>query len=187
MIRGAVRSIRLPLLSALGFLLACAPALTSDFTSHYEAGEFEAAIEEYEQDPSLQYDPEVVLAVAVIYGSPSSRFYDPQRSTVLLRQWLRQFPDNSERHQVELILALLEGEQKLHSEANRAVAQRDSLQREVARVDTLTAASIEFHDRSLQLADSLANREAEIVRLQQQLAEVRKELERLKQVDLGES
>jgi vacuolar-type H+-ATPase subunit I/STV1 len=169
--------------------LAC--ATTSQFDSDMQAGQYEAAAAEFARDSSLHQDPEIVLQVAELYGTPTSPLYDRDRAIAMLEEWLERYPENPDRYRAELELSLLAETKRLET----LLARQDSLALRLAddlaaagvTRDTLEGRVISVSRDNTALMDSLQQREARIDELTAELRQVRQELEALKEIDVSGS
>lgn len=173
------------LVAPAGF--ACATA--SQFDSDMQAGQYEAAVSEFERDSSLHQEPETVLQVAELYGTPTSPLFDRERAIAMLEEWLGRYPEHADRYRAELELSLLTETKRLEA----LVAKQDSLTLrltdDLAAVgvtrDTLEGRVVAVSQDNFALADSLERQEARIGELMAELRQVRQELEALKEIDVS--
>jgi vacuolar-type H+-ATPase subunit I/STV1 len=166
---------------------ACATA--SQFDSDMQAGQYEAAVAEFESDSSLHQDPEVVLQVAELFGTPTSPLFDRERAIEMLEEWSVLYSDHPDRYRAELELNLLTETKRLETLVAKQDALALRLADDLAAVgvtrDTLEGRVATVSQDNIALTDSLSRQEARINALTAELRQVRQELEALKEIDVS--
>lgn len=156
-----------------------------------QAGQYEAAAAEFARDSSLHQDPEIVLQVAELYGTPTSPLYDRDRAIAMLEEWLERYPENPDRFRATLELNLLTETKRLETLLARQDSLASRLTDDLAAVrvmrDTLRGRVVSLNRDNSALADSLEQQEARIDELTAELSQVRQELEALKEIDVSGS
>jgi tetratricopeptide (TPR) repeat protein len=188
--RGAGERLGVVLLGGLLMLagLACASG-GGRFESYVDAGQYEAAISEFARDSALHEDPDVVLQVAELYGSPGTPLYDRERAISILTRWLESYPDHPARFRAELELSLLTETRRLEALIARQDSVSERLAADLAAVavvrDTMEGRVVALSRERLVLTDSLEAQQRRIEVLIDELRRVRQELEQLKEIDVG--
>jgi len=157
----------------------------SQFDRYMASGQWVDAAREFSGDSLLQNNEEAIYQAAILHGTPDRPTYDPTRARGLFQRLLVKFPGtkhrddaaarmmllddllrtrrvagDSLRHLEDSIATLTRESQKLRIRIDSSVAQSDSLRAVIARVEALRK-----------------DRETE-------LAALRLELQRLKEIDL---
>lgn len=119
----------LAVLLVVAAALGCAGGLIGNrgaFERHFEAGRYQAAIDTFEADSSLQRRETPLFRVGLIYADPGDSIYDPERARDLLTRLLELHPETTHRHEARALLALVE---RAREADDRAARLREQLQR----------------------------------------------------------
>jgi hypothetical protein len=174
--------------TALTALLGCggvACATTTQFDRYVEERRWADAARVFSADSSLLNNERALYAAGVLYGSPERPTYDPAIAGDLLRRLISRFPESKYRGDASSRLALLD---------QVISARRDSEKRQrelAAEIEALTADTRLLRARldsvsmqSDQIRRNSTRLEAELRDRDEQLRSLRRELQRLKEIDL---
>jgi hypothetical protein len=166
-------------------LLAAAACATTPFDRYLAEERWADAARVFSADSSLLNNEHALYAAGVLYGTPGRPTFDPVIARDVLRRLLSRFPQSDHRNDAVERLALLD---------EIARARRDAADRErelTVRIDALTAETVQLHARldslgaqSDQLRRNASRTEAELHDREEQLRTLRRELQRLKEIDL---
>jgi hypothetical protein len=162
---------------------ACASA--TQFDRYMEESRWADAARAFSADSSLLNDDRALYAAGMLYGSPERPTFDAAIASDVLRRLISRFPQSKYRNDAASRLALLD-------QITRARHDADERQRQLAaEIETLTADTRLLRARldsvSLQSDQSKRNTtrlEAELRDRDEQLRVLRRELQRLKEIDL---
>jgi hypothetical protein len=151
----------------------------------FREGDYPAAAAAYEsslrRDPKARADARLLLRLGLIYATPATPVYEPERAIEVLKEVARNFPSDPAAVEATLLLPHLEQEVRLAAavaSAQRRIADLEGeLVREREQAQALDAATKGREDQLTRLRASLADAQA-------QLRRVRDELEQLKMIDL---
>lgn len=162
---------------ALGACATHRPPEARAFHEDFEAARYRSAVAAFRADSSLRADPRVMVRMGLLYASPSSPVYDPDRAIQVFETLRRRHPESGHRRTAGLMIPLLRKIGALETAVDSLVLRTRTKDR--ARSDSLSTA-----------ADSLraetGNLRARIDELESVISELRTQLRRLKAVDLGE-
>jgi len=174
--------------TALSTLLSCggvACATTTQFDRDLDERRWADAARVFSADSTLLNNDRALYAAGVLYGSPERPTYDPAVASDLLRRLISRFPDSKYRGDASSRLALLD---------QVISARRDSEKRQrelAAEIEALTADTRLLRARldsvsmqSDQIRRNSTRLEAELRDRDEQLRTLRRELQRLKEIDL---
>ena len=176
--------IRNVVVATLGFA-AAACATTTQFDRYLNEGRWTDAGRVFSADSSLLNSDDAMYAAGVLYGSPERPTFDPAIASDVLRRLISRFPDSKHRADAAARLALLD-------QIIRARRDAEDRQRALAaEIEALTADTKFLRARldsvSLQgdqLRRNTTRLEAELRDRDEQLRTLRRELQRLKEIDL---
>jgi hypothetical protein len=180
------RQATLPAISlAFCIVVVAGACATSQFDRYLKEGRWTDAAQALAADSSLLNDEHALYAAGVLYGSPGRPTFDPARASDLLRRLLLKFPQSDRRNDAVERLALLD-------EVVRARHDLEMRERDLtAQIETLTAETRQLRARadsagaqSDQVRRSTSRLEAELRDRDEQLRALRRELQRLKEIDL---
>jgi predicted RNase H-like nuclease (RuvC/YqgF family) len=171
------------LFATLGSVVACAS--TSQFDRYLNEHRWADAARAFSADSSLLNDDRALYSAGVLYGSPDRPTFDPAIATDMLRRLVSRFPQSKYRNDATDRLALLD-------QIIRARRDAENRQKELAaEIESLTADTRLLRARldsvSLQSDGQKRNTtrlEAELRDRDEQLRTLRRELQRLKEIDL---
>jgi len=163
--------------------MAC--ATTTQFERYLQESRWADAARVFSADSSLLNDDHALYSAGVLYGSPERPTFDPAIGTDLLRRLVTRFPQSKYRNDAVSRLALLD-------QIIRARRDADERQRQLsAEIETLTADTRLLRARldsagmqSDQAKRNTTRLEAELRDRDEQLRTLRRELQRLKEIDL---
>jgi hypothetical protein len=163
--------------------VACATA--TPFDRYLGEGRWADAARVFSADSSLLNDDRALYAAGVLYGSAERPTFDPAIASDLLRRLISRFPQSKYRGDAVDRLALLD-------QITRARHDAEDRQRQLAaEIETLTADTRLLRARldsaslqSDQLRRNTTRLEAELRDRDEQLRTLRRELQRLKEIDL---
>ena len=169
-------------------MLGCAVAAcatTTQFDRYLGEGRWADAARVFSADSSLLNSDDALYAAGVLYGSPERPTYDPAIASDMLRRLISRFPDSKHRSDAAARLALLD-------QIIRARRDAEDRQRTLAtEIESLTADTKLLRARldsislqSDQLRRNTTRLEAELRDRDEQLRTLRRELQRLKEIDL---
>jgi len=174
--------------TALATLLGCggvACVTTTQFDRYLDERRWADAARVFSADSSLLNNDRALYAAGVLYGSPERPTYDPAIASDLLRRLISRFPESKYRGDASSRLALLD---------QVITARRDSEKRQrelAAEIEALTADTRLLRARldsvsmqSDQIRRNSTRLEAELRDRDEQLRTLRRELQRLKEIDL---
>ncbi len=166
------------------FVAACVRPMTQ-FDRYMAAGQWSDAAREFSGDSLLQNDEEAIYQAAVLHGTPDRQTYDPTRARGLFQGLLTKFPGTKHRDDAAARMMLLDD--VLRTRRVAAARERELEDRIAAltresqtlriRVDSVAAQSDSLRGAIGRLETLRKEREAE-------LAALRLELQRLKEIDL---
>jgi tetratricopeptide (TPR) repeat protein len=172
-------------LPALALAVASCATVPSVADRDYRSGDYAAAAAAYEEalraDPKAHDNPALCLRLGLSYARPGTSAHDPRRAAAVLRDLVTRFPKTREARQAVALIPQLDYEAALEAAATAASARildlQDALTMLKAEARTLDAAVKAGSEQVQRLRALLAEREA-------QLRRVRDELEQLKRIDL---
>jgi len=181
-------TLRLRIRSAFAATLGCtavACATTTQFDRYIDEGRWADAARTFSADSALFNNDEELYKAGVLYGSPERPTFDPAIASDLLRRLIARFPQSKYRGDAASRLALLD-------QIIRARRESEERQRAVAaEIESLTADARLLRARldSVSMQSDQAKRnttrlEAELRDRDEQLRTLRRELQRLKEIDL---
>jgi DNA repair exonuclease SbcCD ATPase subunit len=173
--------------------LAAACAHSGAFQRSVGAGRWQEAAAAFRTDSALQRDPEALRIAARIHAVPDSATWDPDLALVLLarsRSLTRsgQLPDADLR--LEAVLAYVVRERAargaeaivLRDSLDRISAQAEQLRKELTQLRETNAA---YESERAVLQRMVSRLESDLHDRETQMAAVRSELDRLKEIDLA--
>ena len=174
-----VLAIGVPLLVA-----ACVHAPTQ-FDRYMASGQWVDAAREFSNDSLLQNDEEAIYQAAILHGTPDRPTYDPTRARGLFQRLLMKFPGTKHRDDAAARMMLLDDvlrTRRVAADTARELKDRISaLERETqtlrVRIDSSSAQSDSLRGVIARIETLRKDRETE-------LAALRLELQRLKEIDL---
>ena len=180
--RGAKRA----LCAAIGTLaVGTAACATTQFDRYLSEQRWADAARVFSADSSLRNDEHALYAAGVLYGTPGRPTFDPAIARDVLVRLLSRFPQSKHRDDASQRLALLD--EVVH-------ARRDAELREHAltlQIDSLTTDARLLRTRldsagaqGDQMRRTTSRLEAELRDREDQLRLLRRELQRLKEIDL---
>jgi hypothetical protein len=165
-------------------IAGCVHASTQ-FDRYIAQQRWSEAAQEFTTDSSLHYDERALYQAGSLFSTPGRPTYDPARSRQLFAILLSRFPNTPHRDDARARMLLLD--EVLRTQQETAQHQREleariaALTRESrdlrARADSLGASSDSLHGVVLRLDADRRDREV-------QLQVLRRELQRLKEIDL---
>ncbi len=172
-------------LPALALAVASCATVPSAADREYRSGDYAAAAAAYEEamraDPKAHDNPALCLRLGLSYARPGTPAHDPTRAAAVLRDLVTRFPKTREATQAAALIPQLDHEAALEAAAAVASVKIQDLEDALAmlqgEVRTLDAAVKAGSEQVQRLRALLAEREA-------QLRRVRDELEQLKRIDL---
>jgi len=176
--------IRTALAALLGFGgVAC--VTTTQFDRYLDERRWADAARVFSADSSLLNNDRALYAAGVLYGSPERPTYDPAIASDLLRRLISRFPESKYRGDASSRLALLD--QVINARRDSEKRQREL----AAEIEALTADTRLLRARldsvsmqSDQIRRNSTRLEAELRDRDEQLRTLRRELQRLKEIDL---
>jgi hypothetical protein len=164
-------------------VVACASA--TQFDRYMEESRWADAARAFSADSSLLNDDRALYAAGMLYGSPERPTFDAAIASDVLRRLITRFPQSKYRNDATSRLALLD-------QITRARHDADERQRQLsAEIEMLTADTRLLRARldSISLQSDQAKRnttrlETELRDRDEQLRVLRRELQRLKEIDL---
>lgn len=174
--------------SALTALLGCAGvacASTTQFDRYLDERRWSDAARAFSADSSLLNDDRALYAAGVLYGSPERPTYDPAIASDVLRRLISRFPQSKYRNDAASRLALLDqvisARRDAENRQRELAAEIESLTADTrllrARLDSVSLQSDQIRRNSTRLEAELRDRD-------EQLRTLRRELQRLKEIDL---
>jgi hypothetical protein len=161
---------------------ACA---TTQFDRYMADGRWADAARAFSADSSLRDNEHALYAAGVLYGTPGRPTFDPVIARDMLRRLLSRFPQSGHRDDASQRLALLDEVIRAHHEAD---AREHEL---TSRIDSLAADARLLRTRldsigaqGDQMRRTASRLEAELRDREEQLRVLRRELQRLKEIDL---
>jgi Trp operon repressor len=171
------------LCAATVVIAAC--ARPSRFERDLSAQQWSDAALIFASDTSLQHDEQALYRAGILFGTPGRPTYDAAKARELLSALVTQFPSTDHRDDANARMLLLDEIVRIQRDSART--ERDL----EARVSTLTRESQALRaraDSSMTLNDSLraviARMDVERRERESQLQALRRELQRLKEIDL---
>ena len=174
--------------TALATLLGCggvACVTTTQFDRYLDERRWADAARVFSADSSLLNNDRALYAAGVLYGSPERPTYDPAIASDLLRRLISRFPESKYRGDASSRLALLD--QVINARRDSEKRQREL----AAEIEALTADTRLLRARldsvsmqSDQIRRNSTRLEAELRDRDEQLRTLRRELQRLKEIDL---
>jgi len=174
--------------TALATLLGCggvACVTTTQFDRYLDERRWADAARVFSADSSLLNNDRALYAAGVLYGSPERPTYDPAIASDLLRRLISRFPESKYRGDASSRLALLD--QVINARRDSEKRQREL----AAEIEALTADTRLLRARldsvsmqSDQIRRNSTRLEAELRDRDEQLRSLRRELQRLKEIDL---
>ena len=174
--------------TALTALLGCggvACVTTTQFDRYLDERRWADAARVFSADSSLLNNDRALYAAGVLYGSPERPTYDPAIASDLLRRLISRFPESKYRGDASSRLALLD--QVINARRDSEKRQREL----AAEIEALTADTRLLRARldsvsmqSDQIRRNSTRLEAELRDRDEQLRTLRRELQRLKEIDL---
>jgi hypothetical protein len=164
-------------------LTAC--ATTTQFDRFLREGRWADAARVFSADPSLLSDEHALYAAGVLYGTAGRPTFDPVIASDLLRRLLSRFPQSGHRNDALDRLALLD--QILQARRDVEARERQlTMEIEALTADTrlLRTRLDSMNLQSDQLRRNTTRLEAELRDRDEQLRTLRRELQRLKEIDL---
>ena len=174
--------------SALTALLGCAGvacASATQFDRYLDERRWADAARAFSADSSLLNDDRALYAAGVLYGSPERPTFDPAIASDVLRRLISRFPQSKYRNDAASRLALLDQVISARSDAEKRqrelAAEIESLTADTrllrARLDSVSLQTDQIRRNSTRLEAELRDRD-------EQLRTLRRELQRLKEIDL---
>jgi hypothetical protein len=164
--------------------VACARPSTQ-FDRYMAQQQWNDAAREFTADSSLHTNESALFQAGALFGTPGRPTYDPSRARQLFATLLARFPNSAHRDDARARMVLLDETVRVQQDA--AQRQREleariaALTRETrdlqAKADSLTASSDSLHGVVSRMDADRRDREA-------QLQALRRELQRLKEIDL---
>ena len=174
--RGPLRVVLCGVAALLTVLGGCAH--THIFDRYVQEGLYEDALHTFESDSTLWVRPDAVLVIGQIFADPSMPTYDPDRGRGTLQRLIDAFPQTPEAAQARTLLSLtavLENVQRELAARSAEIARLGAQQTQQADTLAATQQAAALERETLQ---------RQIRRLEMELEEARRELERLKAIDL---
>jgi predicted RNase H-like nuclease (RuvC/YqgF family) len=139
----------------------------------------------FSADSSLLNDDRALYAAGVLYGSPERPTYDPAIASDVLRRLISRFPQSKYRNDAASRLSLLDqvinARRDAENRQRELAAEIESLTADTrllrARLDSVSLQSDQTRRNSTRLEAELRDRD-------EQLRTLRRELQRLKEIDL---
>lgn len=173
----------------LPVLTACAS--TSAFEQHYDAGRYSEALRTFEQNPESLEGERALFRSGVLYLTSEGEDHDIDRARRQFERLLTRFPDTRYRAQVNGYLSMLDRVDSLESHVAERKSEADSLRSEVRRLENrsgwLQAALIGREAQAELLRLSTERLRDTLREMEDEIAGLREELERLKEIDLQPS
>lgn len=171
------------LCAATVVIAAC--ARPSQFERELSAQQWSDAALVFATDTSLRHDEEALYRAGILFGTPGRPTYDAAKARELLAALITEFPGSDHRDDANARMLLLDEIVRIQGDSART--ERDL----EARISTLTHESQALRaraDSSMALNDSLraviARMDVERKERDAQLQTLRRELQRLKEIDL---
>ena len=176
--------IRNVVVATLGFA-AAACATTTQFDRYLSEGRWADAARVFSADSSLLNSDDAMYAAGVLYGSPERPTFDPAIASDVLRRLISRFPDSKHRSDAaarlalldQIILARREAEDRQRALATEIEALTADTKLLRARLDSVSLQGDQLRRNTTRLEAELRDRD-------EQLRTLRRELQRLKEIDL---
>jgi hypothetical protein len=170
------------IVGVLGVGVACA---TTQFDRYLAEERWADAARVFSADSALRNDEHALYAAGVLYGTPGRPTFDPVIARDMLQRLLSRFPQSDRRADASQRLALLD-------EIVRARRDADAREHELTtQIDSLSADTRLLRTRldsasaqGDQMRRTTSRLEAELRDREEQLRTLRRELQRLKEIDL---
>jgi hypothetical protein len=173
------------LLGATVASMAAACTRPSRFDRYIAAQQWSDAALEFARDSALHDDEHALYRAGLLFSTPGRPTYDPARARELLTALINRFPDSSHRDEAAARILLLDEIVRVQRDSARFERE---LTGQVSNLTRETQALRVRADSSSALADSLrgviARMEADRRDRESQLQALRRELQRLKEIDL---
>jgi len=157
----------------------------TQFDRYMASGQWVDAAREFSSDSLLQNDEEAIYQAAILHGTPDRPTYDPTRARGLFQGLLTKFPGTKHRDDAAARMMLLDD--VLRTRRVAAARERD-LEDRIAKLERETQTLRVRIDSSAAQSDSLRGVIARVETLRKdretELAALRLELQRLKEIDL---
>jgi hypothetical protein len=164
---------------------ACVHRTPSQFDRYMASGQWVDAAREFSTDSLLQNDEEAIYQAAILHGTPDRPTYDPTRARGLFQGLLTKFPGSKHRDDAAARMMLLDDVLRTR---RVAAARERELEDRIAALTRESATLRVRIDSSATQSDSLRGTIARLDALRKdrdtELAALRLELQRLKEIDL---
>lgn len=164
---------------------ACIHRPTTQFDRYMASGQWVDAAREFSNDSLLQNDEEAIYQAAILHGTPDRPTYDPTRARGLFQGLLTKFPGSKHRDDAAARMMLLDDVLRTR---RVAAARERELEDRIAALTRESATLRVRIDSSAAQSDSLRGAIARIETLRKEreteVAALRLELQRLKEIDL---
>lgn len=170
---------------ALGVVVGVSACATGQFDRYLAEGRWADAARVFSADSSLLNNERALYAAGVLYGTPGRPTFDPVIARDVFRRLISRFPQSGRRDDAVEHLALLEEIMRARRDAEVRekvlTTQIDSLTSESqqlrVRLDSISAQTDQTRRNTVRVESELRDRE-------EQLRTLRRELQRLKEIDL---
>jgi hypothetical protein len=172
-----------PALAALAaaVLLAGGCATTPEFHRHYEEGRFAEAVEAFRADTTLAGEERAIFRAGVARLLLARGREEERAAGELFRRLLERNPRTSYAPQARLFLRQIERREELRRELARARREAEVLR---GRVEWMRGRLTKARGREDSLSARLSDLTTRLRQQEEDCAQLREELERLKRIDL---